>query len=183
MLQRLFGKRPPAFESNQEFLANFMLYNFMEDYWGIPKSLFVECSNDVDPQFRELIRSWLLIYCAWLFRGLAKQQFDESIDKDMMAAVQVRLLKPAAASFRDVADALEYWFAKLDAAISAAVDAPTLKVPNVTIERPAQDLVVGLYSAAMSFVVNDPKECLVSSQTATAKLTAVGRGNGNLKSA
>ena len=145
MLRRLF-RRKQAVQSKPEFLAGYIIMQFLPNRrWQIPQADFDNYVKEAGPEFRQLIGYWILIYCAWLFRRAALRQFGETFDKDMIAAIRVRLLKPEAARVKDMADSLEFWFEKLDKATSEAIHAPTLKgVPLPT-----------TYFAALLFVILD----------------------------
>src|SRR5215471_2195672 len=65
---RLFKKPQQTFGSKPELFASFMAYQFLERGWDLPKELIDECLEDAGPDFRSMIKGWLLVYCAWLFR-------------------------------------------------------------------------------------------------------------------
>ena len=145
-LFRRFFRRKQSFQSKPEFLAGYMIMQFLPDRrWQIPQADFDNYVKQAGPEFRQLIGYWILIYCSWLFRLAALRQFGETFDKDMTAAIRVRLRKPEAARIKDGADSLEFWFEKLDKATSEAIQAPTLRgVPVPT-----------TYFAAFVFVILD----------------------------
>jgi len=145
-LTKAFDEANRSRWSEPELLAGFMLMQFLQDHWGIPKALLDECSEDAGPEFSQLVGYWILIYCAWLFRLAGIRQFDGTFEKDMMAAVRVRLRKPEAVGIKDLADSLEFWFKKLDAATSEAMTAPAIKGVQVP----------STYFATLTFVALDP---------------------------
>ena len=140
---RLFKKPQQTFGSKPELFASFMTYQFLERGWDLPKELIDECLEDAGPDFRSMIKGWLLVYCAWLFRLACIRQFGGSFEKDMMATIRRRLLKPELFSIKDLPDMFEFWFGKLDTATSEGKkDAPTVNgVP-----------VPSTYFAALAFI-------------------------------
>jgi hypothetical protein len=146
---RLFKTPQQTFGSKPELFASFMTYQFLERGWDLPKELIDECLEDAGPHFRPMIKGWILVYCAWLFRLACIRQFGGSSEQDMMATLRVRLLKPALASIQDLPDMFEFWFGKLDVAASEIVNegAPTIKGEHVP---PTY-----AYAAALAFIALD----------------------------
>jgi len=146
---RLFKKPQQTFGSKPELFASFMAYQFLERGWDLPKELIDECLEDAGPDFRSMIKGWLLVYCAWLFRLACIRQFGGSFEKDMMATIRRRLLKPELFSVKDLPDMFEFWFGKLDVATSEGKkEAPTVNgVP-----------VPSTYFAALAFIALD-RDC------------------------
>jgi hypothetical protein len=146
MFGRFFKRRKDSVPSKPEFLAGYMITQFLPDqHWQIPQADLDNYVKEAGPEFRQLIGYWILIYCAWLFRLAALRQFGETFEKDMITAMQARLLKPKAARLEKMANSLEFWFKKLDMATSEAMQAPALRgVPVPT-----------TYFAAFVFVILD----------------------------
>lgn len=128
MFGRFFKRKKAPLPSKPEFLAGYMITQFLPDQrWQIPQADLDNYVKEVDPALRPLIGYWILIYCAWLFRLSALRQFGEAFEKDMIAAIRARLLKPDAARIKDKAASLEFWFKKLDTATSEAIQTPSLR--------------------------------------------------------
>jgi hypothetical protein len=145
---RFFKRKKAPLPSKPEFLAGYMITQFLPDQrWQIPQADLDNYVKEVDPELRPLIGYWILIYCAWLFRLSALRQFGEAFEKEMIAAIRARLLKPDAARIKDKADSLEFWFKKLDTATSEAIQTPSLRgVP-----------VPSTYFAAFVFLILDAR--------------------------
>jgi len=145
----LFKKPQQTSSSKAELFASFMTLQFLERGWDLPKELVDECLEDVGPDFRSMIKGWILVYCAWLFRLACIRQFGGPFEKDMMATLRVRLLKPGLASLQDLPDMFEFWFGKLDLATSEVMKegGPTIKGEQVP---PTY-----AYAAALAFIALD----------------------------
>jgi hypothetical protein len=145
---RLFKKSQHPFSSKSELFASFMAIQFLERGWDLPKELIDECLEGAGPDFRPVIRGWILVYCAWLFRLASIRQFRGTFEKDMMAALRVRLLKPEVAQVKDLVEMFEFWFGKLDIATSETMkeEAPTINGEQVP----------STYFAALAFIALDP---------------------------
>jgi hypothetical protein len=115
MLGKLFGREKSAFGSEREALAAFLLAQFFPEYqWQLSEAELNEIVKEAGPEFAGVIRMWVLIYCAWLFRHAVIYRHDEPFFKDIMTALRVRLAKldpQAAGPLIDLPRLLEFWFA------------------------------------------------------------------------
>jgi hypothetical protein len=150
MFGALFGraKAPAPPVSNPDVFASFLLAQFLPEFqWQIPKTNLDEWVRASGPEFEQHCRMWILIYCAWLFRGAIIYRYGEQFQKDVMTALRVRLAKLDPQKFDPMMDLprlLEFWYPKLDAAVDQSVKAKPKS------ELDSQSGVV--YGAAVSFI-------------------------------
>ncbi len=132
-------KKP--FPSRHYAFAAFLLAQFLPQYhWEIPEPDFSEWIHDAGAEFKNLSPMWILIYCAWLFRLASIQCHGDNFQKDVMAALQMRLAKYDASEIgplKELPNLLEFWFQKLDVAAMEAKANPTINGQEMPLTYPA----------------------------------------------
>src|ERR1700730_6240361 len=121
MLGGLFGRAKKPFLSRHEAFAAFVLAQFLPQYrWEISEADFSDWTHDAGAEFQSVSQMWFLIYCAWLFRLASIHRYGDNFQKDVMAALRIRLAKHNAAEvgpLENLPNLLEFWFQKLDGAV------------------------------------------------------------------
>jgi hypothetical protein len=142
MLGGLFGRaKKQVFPSRHEAFAAFQLAQFMPQYhWEIPAAELDEWTHDAGAEFQNVSQMWFLIYCAWLFRLASIHRFGNDFQKDVMAALRMRLAKHNESEIgplKELPNLLEFWFQKLDLAAMEAKAKPTVNGQEAPITFPA----------------------------------------------
>jgi hypothetical protein len=141
MLGGLFGRARKTFASRHEAFAAFVLAQFLPQYrWEIPEADFSEWTQAAGSEFRNVSQMWFLIYCAWLFRLASIHRYGYDFQRDVMAALQMRLAKHNAADIgplKDLPNILGFWFQKLDGAVIEVKANPTLNGQEMPLTYPA----------------------------------------------
>jgi len=127
MFGGLFGRArtlaPPV--SSPDVFAGFLLAQFLPEFqWQIPKAELDEWVRASGPEFEQECHMWILIYCAWPFRGVIIYRYGEQFQKDVMTALRVQLAKLDPQKFDPIMDLprlLEFWYPKLDAAVEESL--------------------------------------------------------------
>ena len=139
MLGGLFGRARKTFASRHEAFAAFVLAQFLPQYrWEIPEADFSEWTHAAGSEFQNVSQMWFLIYCAWLFRLASIHRYGYDFQRDVMAALRMRLAKHNAAEvgpLKDLPNLLEFWFQKLDGAVIEVKANPTLNGQEMPLKR------------------------------------------------
>jgi len=94
MLGGWFGRARKTFASRHEAFAAFVLAQFLPQYrWEIPEADFSEWTHAAGSEFQNVSQMWFLIYCAWLFRLASIHRYGYDFQRDVMAALRMRLAK------------------------------------------------------------------------------------------
>jgi hypothetical protein len=141
MLGGLFARAKKPFGSQHEAFAAFVLAQFLPQYrWQIPDAEFNDWMREAGAEFQEASGMWILVYCAWLFRLATIHRYSDNFQKDVMAALRMRLAKHEAAEIgplKELPNLLEFWFQKLDAAAMEAKAKPTVGGHEMPFTYPA----------------------------------------------
>ena len=94
MLGGWFGRARKTFASRHEAFAAFVLAQFLPQYrWEIPEADFSEWTHAAGSEFQNVSQMWFLIYCAWLFRLASIHRYGYDFQRDVMAALRMRLMR------------------------------------------------------------------------------------------
>jgi hypothetical protein len=105
MLGGLFGRARKTFASRHEAFAAFVRAQFLPQYrWEIPEADFSEWTHAAGSEFQNVSQMWFLIYCAWLFRLASIHRYGYDFQRDVMAALRMRLAKHNAAEVGPLKD-------------------------------------------------------------------------------
>ena len=141
MLGGLFGRARKTFASLHEAFAAFVRAQFLPQYrWEIPEADFSDWTHAAGSEFQNVSQMWFLIYCAWLFRLASIHRYGYDFQRDVMAALRMRLAKHNAAEvgpLKDLPNLLEFWFQKLDGAVIEVKANPTLNGQEMPLTYPA----------------------------------------------
>src|SRR5256714_8737686 len=156
MLGGWFGRARKTFASRHEAFAAFVLAQFLPQYrWEIPEADFSEWTHAAGSEFQNVSQMWFLIYCAWLFRLASIHRYGYDFQRDVMAALRMRLAKRDASEIgplKVLPNLLEFWFQKLDAAVIEVKPNPTLNGQEMPLT----------YPAAIAFIAGSAVVTLVS---------------------